>query len=271
MAGQKIALVIDDDEGVVSSVKMILKEELNYLVLGATNPETAVDLARSYAFDLLVLDLHMPRLDGFQVLELVRKKQPQVKVVVVTGLYEQYQDRFKQVQVDKIIEKPIEPAQFAKDVVAVAGSVDLAAADTAGRIPKARILIVDDEIEMCEPFRELILENQPNQYEVEIAKDGREGLALNSEFEPDIVFFDIKMPHMTGPEMVDEIKKGTGHKPRLFVALSADGYHEVVNEIKRQGYSVFVKPFNLEKVLKFIREKSLELGLFTKANEAGGG
>lgn len=262
MANQKIALVIDDDESVVNSVKLILKEELNYLVLAATQPEVAVDLARSYAFDLLILDLHMPRLDGFQVLELVRKKQPQVKVLVLTGLYEQYQDRFKHVKVDKIIEKPIEPAQFAKDIVALAGSVELPAVDTK-RIPKAKILIVDDEVDLLELFKEFILEDKPSQYEVEIAKDPKEGLLLNNEFEPDIIFFDIKMPHMLGTEMIDEIKKGEGNKPKLYVAISADGYQNIVEGIMQLGYPVFTKPFNIDQVLKFIREKCLELGLFT--------
>lgn len=263
MANQKIALVIDDDEAVVNSVKLILKEEANYLVLGATDPQVAVDLAESYAFDLLILDLHMPKLDGFQVLELVRKKQPHVKVVVITGLYEQYQDRFKHIKVDKIIEKPIEPAQFAQNIVAIAGSVDLPTAVETDRIPKAKILIVDDEVDLLEPFKEFILEDKPNHYEVEIAKDGKEGLLLNNEFEPDIIFFDIKMPHIIGTEMVDQIKKGDGNKPKLYVALSADGYQNIVEGMEKSGYTVFTKPFNIEQVLKFIREKCLELGLFT--------
>lgn len=270
MVNQKIALVIDDDEQIVQSVKLILREELNYLVLTATKSETAVELAQHYLFDLLILDLHMPKLDGFQVLELVRKKQPRVKVMVVTGLYDQYRDRFEHVKVDKIIEKPIEPPQFVEEVLALAGGVDLTTAVETDRIPKAKILLVDDEVELCEPFKEFILLDKPNQYEIEIAKDGREGLLLNNEFEPDIVFFDIKMPHMAGPEMADKIKKGEGHKPKLFVAITADGYQEVIKGIERLGYTVFAKPFNIERVVKFIREKCLALGLFAMANEEAG-
>jgi len=271
MVNQKIALVIDDDEQIVRSIKLILREELNYLVLGATDPETAVDYAKNYLFDLLILDLHMPKLDGFQVLELVRKKQPRVKVMVVTGLYEQYKDRFKHVKVDKIIEKPIEPPQFAEEVLALAGSVDLPVTEEIERIPKAKILIVDDEVDLLEPFKEFVLEDKPNNYEVEIAKDAKEGLALNNEFEPDIIFFDIKMPHMTGTEMIDEIKKGASHKPKLCVAISADGHQNIVEGLEKLGYPVFTKPFNMDQLLKFIREKCFELGLFTTASEAAGG
>ncbi|MFA6601054.1 MAG: response regulator [Candidatus Omnitrophota bacterium] len=266
MSNQKIALVIDDDQGVVNSVKLILREELNYLALGATNPETAVDLAKHYSFDLLILDLHMPKLDGFEVLELVRKKQPLVKVVVITGLYEHYQERFAQVKVDKIIEKPIEPARFARDIVAVAGQVDLPVIKDAGKTVKAKILVVDDEEEFCEAFKEWLTEDASlSQYEVEIAQDGREGITMNNQFEPDIVFFDIKMPHMNGLEMVECIKKGNGHKPRLFVALTADAFQNVLEDIKSQGYMVFSKPFRIEQVLEYLREKCLDLGLYKTA------
>lgn len=270
MVNQKIALVIDDDESIVNAIKLVLKEELNYLVLGATKPEIAIDLAKSYAFDLLILDLHMPRLDGFQVLELVRKKQPHVKVVVVTGLYEQYQDRFQHIKVDKIVEKPIEPAQFTKDIIAIAGSVDLPKKDESELVPKAKILIVDDETEVGETFKEFIVEDTPNQYKVEVAKDGKEGLLLNNEFEPDILLFDIKMPHMTGLEMVDQIKKDNDHKPRLYVAISGDGYHKIVSELESMGYFVLTKPFRAEVALAFIRRKCLELGLSVTSNEAEG-
>src|SRR3989338_9244938 len=93
MANQKIALVIDDEQEVVDLVKDLLKDELHFLVLTATDPTVAADLAQSYVFDLLILDLHMPKLDGFQVLDIVRRKQPAIKVMIITGLYEQYKDR----------------------------------------------------------------------------------------------------------------------------------------------------------------------------------
>lgn len=267
MASQKIALIIDDDPDIVDEVKFMLKNQLQYLVLAATDPEVAVDLAKHYAFDLLILDLHMPKLDGFQVLELVRKKQPQVKVIVVTGFYDQYKDRYKSAKIDKIIEKPIEPSHFAKDIIAIAGRVDLPVIKEADKVTKAKILLVDDEVDICESFKEWLVEAASSEYEVEIAKDGNEGILMNNQFEPDIIFFDIKMPHMNGIEMADHIKRGDGHKPKLYLALSADGYQTVIDEIQSKGFMVFTKPFRIEKVLEFLRDKCLELGLYTAANE----
>ncbi|OGW84448.1 MAG: hypothetical protein A3C35_02865 [Omnitrophica bacterium RIFCSPHIGHO2_02_FULL_46_11] len=262
MANQKIALVIDDEPDVVELIKDCLKEKLHYLVLSATDPEVAVDLAQSYLFDLLILDLHMPKLDGFQVLEMVRKKQPDVKVMVITGLYERYKERFKQVRVDKIIEKPFEFPKFEEEVVSLAGAVDRKTLEgDAGFIPKAKILLVDDEREQCEALQEFILEDKPNCYEVEIAEDAEEGIQKTNEFEPDIILFDIKMPHLRGDEMMERIKKGDGHKPKLFIAISAIGLQDTIHAVEAAGSLYITKPFRIEEVLRVIRKNCRELKL----------
>ena len=262
MVNQKIALVIDDEPDVVEVVKDCLKNELHYLVLAATDPSTAVDFANNYLFDLLILDLHMPKLDGLQVLELVRQKQPTVKVMVITGLYERYEDRLKKVRVDKIVEKPFEFSRFEEDVVKLAGSVDQPFRSAeAGPIPKAKILLVDDEGEQCETLREFILEDQPNFYEVEIAESAEEGIARNNDFEPDLVLYDIKMPHLRGDEMMEKIKAGEGHKPRLFIVISAIGLPDTISRLEAAGCPYVTKPFRIEEVLKLLRNKCFELGL----------
>ena len=269
---QKIALVIDDDPDIVEEVKYTLKKQLQYLVLAATDPETAVDLSKSYAFDLLILDLHMPKLDGFQVLEEVRKKQPQVKVIVITGFYDQYKDRYKSAKLDKIIEKPIDPKKFLKDVVAIAGKTDKSDVTESAKVVNAKILIVDDEKEFCEAFKECLapdlewLKDPLTDYKIEFANNGTEGISMNNQFEPDIPIFDYKMPHMNGLEMIDHIRKGDGHKPKLCLAFSADDYTEVIEEFKSRGIPFFSKPFRPEEVIEFLRKKSLELGLYTTAN-----
>lgn len=260
MVNQKIALVIDDDPDIVQAIKDILREELRYLVMAARDPVTAVELARNYLFDLLVLDLHMPKLDGFQVLDLVRAKQPRVKVMVVTGLYEQYKDRFKDVRVDLIIEKPIDPVLFQSQVKTLAGSVGAVIEEEVKVIPKAKILLVDDEEDVCDTFKEFILEDKPNRYEVETARSAAEGMKLNHDLKPDMIFFDIKMPHFSGLEMMQKIRAEKAHEPLLCVAMTADPDQKAMKQIEALGYQVIMKPFRPEQVLSFIRQKCIELG-----------
>ena len=195
MTEQKIALVVDDDPLIVDSLEFILTEELQYFVHTATVPERAVELAQLYAVDLLVLDVHMPNLDGFEVLKLVRDKQPDVKVLMVTGVYEQYRDRFQDQKIDKVIQKPVEPKMLVETILEIAGSSSLGEADESDkRIPNAKILLVGKDPVLCEGLKETILNDDPNDYQIKVVNSDQEALSQNSEFKPDILFCDMNLP-----------------------------------------------------------------------------
>ena len=107
----------------------------------------------------------------------------------------------------------------------------------------------------------------PNLYEVEIAETAEEALVLNNEFEPDLILFDIKMPHMRGDEMMEQIKTGDGHKPKLCIVISAIALPETIERMQEAGCPYITKPFRIEELLELIRKKCLEFKL-VKASSA---
>jgi CheY-like chemotaxis protein len=274
MVNQKIALVVDDEKEIVTVVSDVLKNDLHYLVLAATDSEVARDLAQSYLFDLLILDLHMPKLDGFQLLDLVRKKQPDIKVLVITGLLDVYEQQLARADVDFIVEKPFDFPKFKRDIVSLAGAVEpVSVLGQSKEIPKAKILLVDDEKEQCEYLREFILDDNPNEYEVEIADTAEEGIIRNNDFSPDIILFDIKMPHMRGDEMMERIQSSEPHKPRLFGIISAVAQPDTIKKMQSKGCPYLTKPFRIEEVLRLLRSRCQSLGLvrqFGASEEPGG-
>ncbi len=68
----------------------------------------------------------------------------------------------------------------------------------------AKILIVDDEKQICEEFRDIL---QEDGHEVEIALNGLEGIKKIEEGPYDLVFLDVLMPRMEGREAFEKIKK----------------------------------------------------------------
>ena len=60
-------------------------EESGYLVTEATNGKNALAAIEEADFDLIVLDLAMPDMDGFEFLKTVRVKSPKLKIVVISG------------------------------------------------------------------------------------------------------------------------------------------------------------------------------------------
>jgi len=65
---QKIILAIDDEEDVLEAVKDALQDE-GFIVLTASNGVQGLEIARTHKPDLIILDLMMPQMDGFQVLQ----------------------------------------------------------------------------------------------------------------------------------------------------------------------------------------------------------
>jgi len=76
-------MVVDDEEAVLNLVQRIL-EEAGYSVFTATNGQEALDKIFQHDVDLLLLDIIMPGLNGFQVLSLLRK-QSDIPVIMLTG------------------------------------------------------------------------------------------------------------------------------------------------------------------------------------------
>jgi DNA-binding response OmpR family regulator len=77
-------LVVDDDRQIRSLCRLTL-EESGYLVTEATNGKNALIAIDKTDFALIVLDLSMPDMDGFEFLKTVRAKSPKLKILVISG------------------------------------------------------------------------------------------------------------------------------------------------------------------------------------------
>ena len=77
-------LIMEDEPSVANGVKMVLTEE-GYAVDLAMTGQSALDSFFNNGFDLLVADLRLPDIDGFEVIKQVKAKRPETEVVVITG------------------------------------------------------------------------------------------------------------------------------------------------------------------------------------------
>lgn len=108
MAGSLKILLLDDDQDLLEVYKEILtqlpsKPEIHTATSGAR----AIALLESDQFGLLVSDLNMPKMDGLQVLTIVRRKFPTLRTAVMTSVVdEQFRARAYSMGIDLFLEKP---------------------------------------------------------------------------------------------------------------------------------------------------------------------
>ena len=106
------AFLIDDEELAIARLKRLLAETGRVEVVGSSiRPEAALEQVRSANPDVLFLDIEMPGLSGFDLLDRLGQPQP---LVVFTTAYDQYAlDAFRVNSVDYLL-KPVEPQELAR-------------------------------------------------------------------------------------------------------------------------------------------------------------
>lgn len=84
MSARRKVLVVDDDPVIGESFNRVLTGK-GYAVITAANGEEAIAKLKAEQYDLVYTDLRMPGMDGLEVAERVKAKQPWTPVVIVTG------------------------------------------------------------------------------------------------------------------------------------------------------------------------------------------
>ena len=112
-----------------------------------------------------------------------------------------------------------------------------------------KILIIDDERAIRRALREIL---EFEDFEVDEAENGSEGVKLASGEQYDIIFCDIKMPEMDGMEVLDELLKAKIETP--VIMISGHGNIETaVQAIKKGAFDFIEKPLDLNRILVTIR------------------
>jgi signal transduction histidine kinase/CheY-like chemotaxis protein len=77
-------MIVDDEEGIIRLCQRLL-ERAGYATITFNNPVEALDHLSQQAYDLLLVDIRMPEMDGFEVIESARLLYPEIAVVIMTG------------------------------------------------------------------------------------------------------------------------------------------------------------------------------------------
>jgi CheY-like chemotaxis protein len=116
--------------------------------------------------------------------------------------------------------------------------------------PPFRVLCVDDNRD-CADSAALLLRVMG--FESRACYDGHTALALNESFRPGICFLDLNMPGMDGDEVAVTLRRGTGWRPLLLIAMTAMSNEASCDRITAAGFDMhLIKPVDPAKLVEVV-------------------
>jgi two-component system cell cycle response regulator len=264
-----LVLVVDDNPTNLDLMLYLLKA-FGHAPLAAHDGQEGIDIAKRERPDLILMDIHMPGLDGYEAARMLRS-DPALRdtpLVAVTALA-MVGDREKILEAgfDGYIAKPIDPEAFVGLVdgflqpgsrrqpgpLPSIGSPAAGSAPRAAAARRATILVVDDSPVNLNLMRSTF---EPSGYEVLTFLHPMEALASARKKRPDLILSDVHMSPTSGHDFLGIVKADPDLRSIPFIFISSTVWQDRDREMGLAlGADRFIaRPIDPEKLLAEIEQ-----------------
>ena len=202
-------LVVDDNDDNRRVLSLALREVDCESIPASSGPEALSILDTETRFDGILLDIHMPGMDGWEVVQrlIEHPRRSAVPIFVLSSVGDAPPDLREHVAA--MITKPVRQRRLWSALMSEVGSPAVQAPSPVGRArltsgPSYRLLVVDDSRLNREVVRALLADTP---HEVTLAASGAEALALVAHETFDFVLMDVEMPELDGIATTAEIRR----------------------------------------------------------------
>ena len=262
----KRVLVVEDDEDEAYSVVALLDDKDVEISVASSGAE-AVDLLSSGPFDCVVLDLGLPGMSGFDLLDHIQgmERGARVPIIIHSGrdLSENDERRLRRYAESIVIKGAKSPERLLNEVTLFLHQVETelpvkkqrmirAALDKEAMLEGRKVLLVDDDMRNLFSLSSVLAEK--NMVVIE-AENGQKALARLHEH-PDvaIVLMDIMMPETDGYTAMREIRKNPRFENLPVIAMTAKAMKGDYEKCIEAGASDYIaKPIDVDKLFSLIR------------------
>jgi CheY-like chemotaxis protein/signal transduction histidine kinase len=245
--GSGDVLVVDDDDESREMVSRHLRRA-GFTTVEARDGEEALLRARVVKPSMVILDLLMPRVDGFEVLRTLRNEGQTVPILVLTGktLSPEEQILLKEGLVRTLMKDGVAIEQVVREArkVLVARRILDAA-----KLP--RVLYIEDSPQN----RDIVRRYLGGDFDLYEAEDGEHGLERAAREVPDLILMDLSLPRIDGWEATRRLKANASLKHIPVVALTAHAAREDQMRARAAGCCDYLtKPIEREQLVATIRK-----------------
>ncbi len=261
----KHLLVVEDDKVQNTAVKELIGNG-DVKCFSAYSGKEAYDTLVANPFDCVILDLGLPDMTGFDLLEMIRRNEElaNVPIVVYTG---KELTKEENIRLEKLAKTVVLKTAFSNE--RLLDEVMLFLHRVESKLPKdkqsiirklhrtdevlrnKKVLVVDDDIRNVYSLTNAL---EPEGMQCVTAANGKEALLALKQNTFDIVLMDVMMPEMDGYEATQEIRKIDKFKKLPIIALTAKAMKGDREKCLSVGMSDYIsKPLNVERLLSLMR------------------
>lgn len=259
-------VLIVDDNATNRRVLTLQTSRWSMQPKAVATPKKALDLvAAGEVFDLAILDMHMPEMDGLDLANALRNgPSGAMPLILLSSLVRMASDQDSRAEAARfaaILSKPIKPSPLLNAILEVFSGTptrirpdhDLTKSKfdrgLAERYPQ-RIPLVDDH-PTDQRLAQMVLSRMG--YRADIAGNGLEAVEAVENKRFDLVLMDIEMPEMDGLEATARIRERWGDKAPRIVAVTANALHKDRDRYLKAGMADYIsKPIRIEELVRVL-------------------
>jgi CheY-like chemotaxis protein/signal transduction histidine kinase len=261
-------LVVEDNAAQLESVRQLLGAE-DVRIVGVDSAGAALAALQSRTFDCMVLDLNLPDMSGYALLQRMAEREEVAfpPVIVYTGraLSRDEEQALRRFSRSIIIKDARSPERLLDEVTLFLHQMEStlppdrqrmlrAARDRDAILEGRRILLVEDDVRNIFAVSSVL---EPKGARIEIARNGREALevlARAADAVVDLVLMDIMMPEMDGYTAMREIRQRPEWRRLPIIALTAKAMKDDQEKCLAAGANDYIaKPLDVDRLLSLIR------------------
>jgi DNA-binding response OmpR family regulator len=230
-------LIVDDEPDTCENLSDILTD-VGYRVDIAHDGFAALKLVQENAYDIALLDLRMPGMDGLELYRQIRKVSAGTVGIVITAYASSDMARsVLSAGAWRIVPKPVNVGGLLEMVTAV--------------IDTPLVLVVDDDQDLCDNLWGVFRERG---YRVWLAHDLPDAERTLRHKEFDVVLIDMKLPTGEGSEVLRKLQQANKEARAILVAgCAAEMEAKVEKALEAGADAVCYKPFDVDKLLGMVQ------------------
>ncbi|MGH8014874.1 MAG: response regulator [Candidatus Zixiibacteriota bacterium] len=236
-------LVVDDDQKLLTLLDDTLTT-IGYTTSTVLSANEALFKLSKRVYDLVITDIDMPEMDGFELLNKIRNSYPRLPVIFITGVAKL--DMIGRANPEGFLAKPFRISNLEELI-----DKTLSGKEEKLEIKHRRILVIDDD----ENFREMLIEAlKVCDYSAIPASNPKEALETLERVKVDAVVTDIKMPVMDGVSLARTIKDRHPYLPVILITAYHFFENYTYDEQNKMADGILQKPFGLELILDLLKK-----------------